>query len=169
LEHDAPVPIRLATSHDIPAMTSLERACETAAHWTEEQYRQAIRPGSGDPERLVLVAVRSSAAAARTQGREPRTEILGFLVARHLAPEWELENIVVALVARRHGLGKQLMEALFVYAREAQSEAVFLEVRESNTAARKLYESAGFQQIGRRKCYYANPLEDAICYRRSPV
>jgi ribosomal-protein-alanine N-acetyltransferase len=42
---------------------------------------------------------------------------------------------------------------------------VFLEVRESNAAARALYANAGFEQTSRRKSYYANPLEDAILYR----
>jgi ribosomal-protein-alanine N-acetyltransferase len=166
--------LRPATFADIPAVMALERTCPTAAHWTEEQYLQAVRPGPGEPERLVIVAEtpvanRSSATAATTAGREPRTEILGFLVARHLAAEWELENVVVAAAGRRKGLGRQLIEALLAHARETDSEAVFLEVRESNAAARRLYEAAGFHQIGRRKSYYANPSEDAICYRRSPV
>ena len=58
--------------------------------------------------------------------------ILGFLVAQHLAPEWELENIVVAPTARRKGLGKRLLDALLDAARETNSNSVFLEVRESN-------------------------------------
>jgi ribosomal-protein-alanine N-acetyltransferase len=44
---------------------------------------------------------------------------------------------------------------------------VFLEVRESNAAARTLYENAGFEQTGRRRSYYTSPLEDAILYRRT--
>ena len=42
---------------------------------------------------------------------------------------------------------------------------MFLEVRESNAAARTLYEKAGFEQTGRRHSYYTSPLEDAILYR----
>ncbi len=93
--------------------------------------------------------------------------VLGFLVAQHIAPEWELENIVVAPAARRTGLGKRLLDALLTQARETNSAAVFLEVRESNTAARTLYEKAGFEQTGRRKSYYRDPVEDAILYRRT--
>jgi ribosomal-protein-alanine N-acetyltransferase len=51
-------------------------------------------------------------------------------------------------------------------ARHAQGEAIFLEVRESNAAARAFYEKLGFEQMGRRKGYYADGLEDAIIYRR---
>ena len=91
--------------------------------------------------------------------------MLGFLVALHVAPEWELENIVVDPSARRRGVGKQLMDALLSAAHQTNCEAVFLEVRESNAAARTLYEKAGFEQTGRRKSYYNNPEEDAIMYR----
>jgi ribosomal-protein-alanine N-acetyltransferase len=52
-----------------------------------------------------------------------------------------------------------------VAAKRTNSTSVFLEVRESNTAARTLYERAGFEQSGRRESYYTNPPEDAILYR----
>ena len=139
---------------------SLERQCATAAHWTEAQYRQAFQ-GAG-MERLVLVADASEPVAS---GSDAGDGVLGFLVARHLAPEWELENIVVAPTVRRKGLGKRLLDALLAAARETNSTTVFLEVRESNAAARSLYEKAGFEQTGRRKTYYTNPPEDAILYR----
>jgi ribosomal-protein-alanine N-acetyltransferase len=151
------VHIRPATPADIPHMMSLERQSPTAGHWTEELYRKAFRPDS--PARLLLVAE----APDRKRGTDlPR--ILGFLIAHHLAPEWELENLVVAPTARRKGIGKGLLEALLAPARETNS-SVFLEVRESNTAARALYENAGFEQTGRRPSYYASPSEDAILYR----
>lgn len=167
MERECPVTIRLATPYDIPAITSLDRASPTAAHWTEAQYRQVVQPESGGPERLVLIAEASEATAAKEAGLG--FPILGFLVARRMAPEWELENIVVTPTARRNGLGRQLLGALLARVQEAQGGSVFLEVRESNTAARRLYERAGFRQTGRRRAYYANPAEDAILYRRSPV
>jgi ribosomal-protein-alanine N-acetyltransferase len=89
---------------------------------------------------------------------------LGFLVARHIAPQWELENIVVASAARRKGVGKRLLDTLLAHAMSTNSDTVFLEVRESNTTARSLYESRGFHETGRRKSYYTNPQEDAVLY-----
>jgi ribosomal-protein-alanine N-acetyltransferase len=71
----------------------------------------------------------------------------------------------VAHSARRKGLGTRLLDALLAAARETHSTSVFLEVRESNAAARSLYEKAGFNQTDRRKSYYTNPPEDAILYR----
>jgi [ribosomal protein S18]-alanine N-acetyltransferase len=139
----------------------LERQCATAGHWTEEQYRQAFR--SESPARLLLVVEASSPDL--TPGAEGPS-VLGFLIAHHLAPEWELENLVVAPTARRKGLGKRLLEALLDAAGETNS-SVFLEVRESNAAARALYENSGFEQTGRRPSYYTSPLEGAILYRRT--
>ena len=39
---------------------------------------------------------------------------------------------------------------------------IFLEVRISNTAAIRLYETCGFEQVGERKKYYSDPVEDAL-------
>jgi len=145
--------IRPATIADIPSILKLERQSATAGHWTEEQYRQALQHGGA--ARLVLIAEDSGAVP------------IGFLVALHLAPEWELENIVVVPSVRRKGLGKQLLDSLLAAAHETCSTSVFLEVRESNAVARSLYEKAGFEQTGRRNSYYTNPPEDAIRYRRT--
>lgn len=145
--------IRNATAADIPSILHLERQVSAAAHWSEEQYERLFQPGRA--ERLVLLAQ-----------ADVRDEIQGFLVARKVAPEWELENVVVAKSARRNGLGMRLLEALLAKARETDSESVFLEVRESNAAARGLYAKAGFQESGRRKSYYGDPTEDAILCRR---
>jgi ribosomal-protein-alanine acetyltransferase len=166
--------IRPATPDDISLMIALERKCDSAAHWTEAQYRRLFAAEEGGLESLVIVVEN----AAHTDGDQNphfgqnrpevgHPEMVGFLVARHVASEWELENIVVDPTAQRKGLGKRLLGALLTRAKETESEAVFLEVRESNVAARRLYERAGFEQAGRRKSYYSNPIEDAVGYRYS--
>jgi ribosomal-protein-alanine N-acetyltransferase len=136
-------------------MIRLERQCPTTSHWTEQQYLDLLAARSGSPTRLTLVAHHDGSSA-----------LAGFLVARHSAPEWELENIVVAPAVRRMGIGKQLMNTLQVQARQSNSDAILLEVRESNTAARCLYEELGFRETGRRKAYYTNPREDAVLYSK---
>jgi len=141
---------------------SLERQSATAGHWTHKQYRQVFQPES--PPRLVLVAEAESPRASGLRA-DADSGILGFLIAQHVAPEWELENIVVAPAARRKGVGKRLLDGLLAAARESNSTAVFLEVRDSNTSARALYEKAGFKQTGHRPSYYTSPSEDAILYR----
>ena len=137
-------------------MIEIERQSPTTAHWTEQQYQYLLADDSPSPQRLALIAQEVATAA-----------ILGFLVARHLAPEWELENIVVAPEARKKGIGTRLLTEWLSRALETNSETVFLEVRESNTTARQLYEALGFQETGRRKDYYSGPTEDAILYRKT--
>lgn len=90
----------------------------------------------------------------------------GFLVARDLGPEWEIENIVVASSTQRRGLGTRLVQELLDRVQTQGAQAVFLEVRESNLAARGLYFKLGFVESGRRKSYYGNPQEDAVLYKK---
>jgi ribosomal-protein-alanine N-acetyltransferase len=65
---------------------------------------------------------------------------------------------VVAPANRRQGIARRLMETVI----EQDGTNLFLEVRESNTSARKLYESLGLLVQGRRTHYYHDPPEDAI-------
>lgn len=157
------VTVRTATARNIPDMISLSRESFTAAQWSEQQYDSLFHEPAGSNARLALIAEENITKALQ-RGMSP---VVAFLVASHHAPEWELENIVVAPESRGKGIATQLMRALLVRAQNTNSESVFLEVRESNSAARSLYEKLGFQQTGRRKSYYANPIEDAILYSKS--
>lgn len=143
--------VREATPADVPTLMAIERHAITAAHWGESDYARIF--SSGPPRRVALVI--------------EETAICGFLVARVLGDEWELENIAVAGPARRRGLGASLLGHFLDLARRQGAVSVFLEVRESNRAARQLYEKWAFCESGRRKSYYRNPLEDAVVYRFS--
>jgi len=154
--------IRAATPEDIPFIIELERVSPTAAHWSEPQYQQAVSQ-TDSSDRIALLAETPAGISASDQTLLPCC-IIGFLVARRVGPEWELENIVVASQARGRGLGKRLLDALIVHAKNLDGVSVLLEVRESNTAARRLYEKAGFRQNARRASYYKEPTEDAILY-----
>lgn len=85
--------------------------------------------------------------------------VAGFLVSRTLAEgETELLNLAVAPRFRRHGVARKLVESLL-----AESPGVvYLEVRESNRAARKFYNHMGFQEVSWRSEYYQDPPEAAI-------
>jgi [ribosomal protein S18]-alanine N-acetyltransferase len=145
-------------------MLDLERQDPTAAHWSEQQYKEIFRVDESGPRRLALVIGNDSEECAFERGPVP-SRLLGFLVANQVAPEWELENIVIAPHSRRKGLATRLFTALLARARETNIERVFLEVRESNQAARAFYVRLGFDESGRRKLYYTNPPEDAVLYR----
>lgn len=90
-----------------------------------------------------------------------KQELLGFLAVQDLAGELEITQIAVKKDYQGQGLASQLMNTL-----SDRSEPVFLEVRESNKAARGLYEKFGFREVGLRKNYYQNPVEAAVLMAR---
>jgi len=143
------VNIRPAVIADVPAMLELERRAATAAHWKEQDYQRLFESGT---RRLALVL-------------EEEGKVCAFLVGRDLGEEWEIENVAVAGPARRRGLGTRLLGEWLDRAHAHGAHSVFLEVRESNRAARALYEKWAFLESGRRKSYYHDPEEDALVYR----
>lgn len=80
----------------------------------------------------------------------------GMILIRVAADEAEILTLAVAPEARRTGLGRALLDAACEAARAAGAVRLFLEVSATNQAARALYDAAGFQQIGRRRRYYAD-------------
>jgi ribosomal-protein-alanine N-acetyltransferase len=149
------VQVRPALDSDLRRILEIERAAPNAAHWPQSDYDSALAAAS--PRRVLLVA-------------EFEGQVEGFLVARSLLfTEWEIENVVVAGMAQRRGLGTVLISALLEqiarYKPPNGHLAVYLEVRESNLAARQLYEKSGFHLDKRRRAYYHFPEEDAVLYR----
>ena len=59
-----------------------------------------------------------------------------------------------------------MLDAVLIQMGSRGVRTAFLEVRESNRAARALYASRGFTEIGRRQAYYRRPVEDALVLRR---
>ena len=86
--------------------------------------------------------------------------VAGFAVARQTAPdELEILNVAVAAPFRRKGAARSLIAQLLA---NRGNSVVYLEVRQSNLAARKLYHSMGFEAVGVRRDYYDSPGESAI-------
>jgi [ribosomal protein S18]-alanine N-acetyltransferase len=144
-----PVAIRSAALNDVSAILAIEQQASYAAHWTAEQYKKLV--GSG----VVLVA---------EEAAEEAGPLCGFVCAKAVVGEWEIENVVVATEFLRHGIANQLVRELIQRAAGEAASAILLEVRESNLPARRLYEKHGFREVGRRRVYYRDPVEDAILY-----
>jgi [ribosomal protein S18]-alanine N-acetyltransferase len=140
-----PFTLRSATLDDLPAMMAIEQRAPTAAHWTAEQYKRLLENGFG--------------WVAENEG-----QIGGFVCAKVVAAEWEIENIVMAPEFQRRGLADRLMAALIGEAQKQAGTRILLEVRESNLPARRLYEKHGFAQVALRRGYYQYPAEDAVLY-----
>ena len=128
--------LRPATEADLEEIWRIQSAAGEAAQWKPADY-------------LVHVCL-----VATMDGR-----LAGFAVARRTAPdELEILNVVVDLPFRRRGIARALITELI----GKNPGRAFLEVRQSNFAARKLYHSLGFEAIGVRPDYYSQPMESAI-------
>jgi ribosomal-protein-alanine N-acetyltransferase len=79
---------------------------------------------------------------------------IGFTLSRAASVEVELLLIAVAPGQRSAGIGRLLLETVIADTMQRGASEVFLEVRENNVAARRLYHSAGFVDIGARPNYY---------------
>ena len=145
-----------AIAADLPRILEIARQSASAAQWSASEYEKALREDTSLSTNILLVVEAA-----------PGQKILGFLAAKEVSGEWEIENLAIGESARRHGLGLRLLNEFLRIARERHGQAVFLEVRESNLAARALYSKCTFVEAGRRKSYYHNPQEDALILKFS--
>jgi ribosomal-protein-alanine N-acetyltransferase len=93
------------------------------------------------------------------------SQTAGFILGQLAADEAEILTLGVVKDSQRHGIGRRLVESLGRAAKKAEVRRLFLEVGESNGAALGLYKGLGFQEVGRRKGYYARAgavAEDAL-------
>jgi [ribosomal protein S18]-alanine N-acetyltransferase len=143
----ATVHLRPLEARDLPAVLDIERAA-FAVPWRERTFRSLFLRDDVD-----LVA------AERDGG------LVGYAICWSVADQAELGNIAVAAEARGSGVGRALLDAALAAVRLRGVQECFLEVRESNHGAQRLYRRAGFEVVGRRPRYYTRPLEDALVMR----
>lgn len=137
--------LRSVTADDVPILLEIEQESFSSQAWDARNF------------------LRYDCTVALVDGR-----IAGFLVARQTFagnaeanPEREILNLAVASAFRRLGIATALLK------NELEFQAThFLEVRESNVAARTLYRKLGFVEIGTRRDYYNDPIEKAIVMKR---
>lgn len=145
------VSIRPARAADLEAILALERACYSDP-WPASSFTQL----PDNPRVFFAVA---DAAVAKS--------IAGYVVAWFVLDEGEVANLAVAPGLRRGGIGGTLLDAAVGESRRRGVSNLYLEVRESNQSARRLYTSRGFEEVSRRKGYYRSPVEDALILRRT--
>jgi [ribosomal protein S18]-alanine N-acetyltransferase len=140
------MPIRPGRIEDLQSIAAIQDASPEAAHWNPIDYLQH-----------------------HVEVFEQNGYIAGFSVYREVAPgELELLNIAIAPNFRRRGVGRRLMESLLEKAKTTGCSSVFLEVRESNLAARAFYKLLNFHDLGFRPNYYYDPPETAIVMKFHP-
>ena len=95
--------------------------------------------------------------------------VVGYVGSQTVLDASDMMNLAVSPDHRRKGIGQALVNALVEHLRQNKVIALLLEVRVSNAPAIALYESLGFEQVGRRPKYYHNPREDALIMRKELV
>lgn len=143
--------LRPAQASDITEIVRIERT-SFADPWSEDSFRHLLG---------------SQAAIFHVVEVAPEKTLAGYIIAFSVGPDAELLNVAVDPDYRGRGLAGQMLDSVLIQLGGSGARAAFLEVRESNRAARALYRSRGFNEIGRRRNYYRRPVEDALVMRRS--
>ncbi|BAK46167.1 MAG: ribosomal protein S18-alanine N-acetyltransferase [Lachnospiraceae bacterium] len=128
---------------DAAQAAELEAACFSMP-WSEQGFLEGMRS-----ENTIF-------CAAEAEGR-----LAGYCGLYTAADEGEITNVAVREDFRRRGIGRMLIREIQKQAARRGIRSIYLEVRESNTAAQAVYEKTGFSVCGCRKNFYRNPREDA--------
>jgi [ribosomal protein S18]-alanine N-acetyltransferase len=138
--------LRRFEPRDAQASRAIGQQSPEAAQWSDNAWRQLDSGGQ-------------SAWVAES----PEGEVVGFLVVRAVGPDQgEILNLAVAPAKRRSGYATALLRACMHELGGRKIREVFLEVRESNTAAMAFYTQQGFVRTGYRPGYYQHPTEAAV-------
>lgn len=143
-----PFEIRRMIPADLPQVMLIELSTFTMP-WSESTFRGLLRRKDSD----LIVA-------------DMKGDIVGYAVFWAVLDQGELGNVAVDDEIRGRGIGSKLIEAVLDCAYERGVREVFLEVRKSNVGAQDLYKRFGFSEVGRRKNYYLEPLEDALVMKK---
>lgn len=161
--------IRAMAASDLAEVTAIAQACPEAPRWNLEDYAKFVQDASAAGGRIADAAASQAAGPCRAAWvavAAATGEILGFAAASLLLDgeenRCELESMAVRVDARRQGAGAALLRVVLAWAAEHGARRLGLEVRASNAAAIRLYERLGLKPEGRRRGYYADPVEDAV-------
>ena len=140
------VKVRDMSPDDLPAVLKIAGQSFSTA-WSLSSFEYEI----GNRDAVLKVA-------------EVNGTLIGYVCIRSFLDATHIMDLAVIHEHRQQGVGGMLfLEALLeIKGTRPDTEHITLEVRESNTAARKLYEKFGFRETGRRKDYYSSPNEDGI-------
>ena len=137
--------VREMQPEDVPSVAALEAECFSEP-WSEQAFLDALN----QPEALMMVA------------EDAQQLPVGYCSIYLSLDEGEITNVAVRPDCRKQGIANAILDAVFAEARSRGAEKIYLEVRQSNLPAQKLYEKHGFESCGIRKNFYRKPTEHAI-------
>lgn len=145
-----PARIRRLTYNDLPDVLAIERS-SFPNPWSLAMFMLELSKPLG-----VCLAAESASG-----------ELIGYLVCSRYATVWHIMNVSVDPGYRRRGTASLLLNRLFEITSSDQTVQFTLEVRLSNLAAIRMYETHGFQSAAVRRGYYQDDGEDALIMRRT--
>lgn len=147
-EKKAVTEVREMSMEDGAAVAEMEHQLFADA-WSEKSVLETL----GQENTICLTALKAGRTA-------------GYLLAYTAADEAEIARVAVTEELQRQGVARALLQRLENVCKEKGLTRILLDVRESNEAARALYESVGFREDGIRQRFYEDPQEDAILMSR---
>lgn len=135
------------TAAEAPLAAELDQRLFSAECWSEQDFLTSLE----DADRFFFVAFEGDS-------------FLGCGGVQISFEQGDILTVGVDPAARRKGVGSALLKAMVEEFHARGGKQLFLEVRTSNEAARKLYEKHGFCPVGIRRNYYQRPHEDGIVY-----
>ena len=129
-------------------LSALDKLCVGAEGWSAASFLSE----SEKPNGIVLYIMDGD-------------EVIALLSGYHAAGEGDITSVAVCPDYRRRGLASALLKE-FERLLPEDTESIFLEVRQSNSAAIELYRQAGFEDLSVRKRFYSAPEEDALVMRK---
>ncbi len=138
------IQIREMTLADVGQVYDLEKSIFSIP-WSKESFESSLK----GKDTLFIVA-------------EKEGKISGYLGMYFMGEEADISNVAVSKECRRQHIAQSMLEYILTWAKSGGVRNVTLEVRETNVAAIRLYESMGFREAGIRKNYYKEPIENAL-------
>lgn len=139
--------VRKLTRSDITAMLAIENSVHVAP-WTKETFDVCLE-----------------ADCPGWVSEQDGKGVVGFIIVSNQANECHILNIGVSRPCQHQGFGRELLDEALTSCQQDGAGIAYLEVRRTNSRAIRIYEAAGFVQIGERENYYPGG-EDALVYAK---
>ena len=141
------VKFRVMTALDLVAATAIEKEVYGKTAWSSAQFKEEFSKAPKDAYYL----------AAEAEG-----DLIAYAGIFYVADVADVHTITVLEKYRRKGVGRELLKRLIDWARVKKADAIMLEMRVGNDAARPLYEQYGFVEISKRENYYGPGLTAVV-------
>ncbi len=138
------ISIRRMSEADVRSVVEIEKA-SFSLPWSETSFLKEVYKPRSIPKVAILDGI-----------------LVGYMCVDYVMDEGHILNLGVHPGYRKRGIASALVEDAMEELKLKACKFVYLEVRASNYAAKKLYQSFGFRIVGTRKNYYVAPVEDGV-------